>query len=364
MRRIEIGPIHLGRKPAVAPTAPDATPAVTPVTGPARTPARRRTGHQQRGIGGALTRVALAGAILVAGVEGGMLYSNSQKPSTEGTGATASASPATPGSSEAAGSASPGASLDAGGASASPDVMKVEAGPVAFIGVPTHIDSSRVDTAKGAFKNTIQKGTEMAFAEPGGLLVGPDFGYTGKANPLGANPEGWVALYNSKGEIQVISPVTQEVLHYEAPAYQNLPEGGWMIYSAAKGHIKIGNYEVDLPEIPNNNYIFVVRGKFGDVKQDTDRNMTAVITDYNPGHAVVMMLGSGTQNNVAFLSQGQLAQMAETSHSGGTNLGDGGASKLTLVMLDINTGAYAVDQQTQGRFQDGNRNWVAVGQNW
>lgn len=363
MRRIEIGPIHLGRRPAVTPAAPDAVPAVAPITGPARTPARRRAGHQQRGIGGSLTRVALAGAILVAGVEGGMLYSNSQKPSTEGTGAAASASPATPRSSDAAGSANPGASLDAG-ASASPDVMKVEAGLVVFTGIPAQVDSGRVDTAKGVFKNTIGKGTEMAFAEPGGLLVGPDFGFTGKGNPMGNNPKGWVAMYNSEGNIQPISPVSQEVLHYEGPAYQNVPEGGWMIMSTGQAHVKIGNYEVDLPFVENNNYLLVVRGKYGDQKQNTDNNSTAEITNYKPGHALVMSLESGQKANIGFLSQGQLSQMAETSHSGGTNLGDGGASKLTLVILDVNTGAEAVLQQNQGRNQDGSKNWVSVNKNW
>jgi hypothetical protein len=204
----------------------------------------------------------------------------------------------------------------------------------------------------------------MAFAEPGGLLVGPDFGFSGKGNPLGDNPKGWVAMYDSKGNIQPISPVTQEVLHYEGPAYQNVPEGGWMIMSTAQAHVKINNYEVDLPYVADNNYLFVVRGMYGDMQQNTDKNSTAVITNYAPGHALVMNLESGTQANIGFLSQGQLAQMAETSHSGGTNLGDGGASRLTLVIFDENTGAMAVLQQDETRNQNGSKNWVLVSKNW
>jgi hypothetical protein len=77
-----------------------------------------------------------------------------------------------------------------------------------------------------------------------------------------------------------------------------------------------------------------------------------------------MNLQSGTETNVGFLSQGQLAQMAETSHNGGSNLGDGGASKLTLVMLDLNTGAFSIVEQDQARGQDGSKDWVSLFQNW
>jgi hypothetical protein len=240
----------------------------------------------------------------------------------------------------------------------------VSDGTVSFTGIPTSVDLSRVDVAKGVFKNTIGQGTEMAYAEPGGLLVGPDFGFAGKGNPMGDNPQGWVAMYNSKGEIQPISPVTQEVLHYEGPATQSVPEGGWMIMSTAQANVKVGNYEIDLPNIQDNNYFFVVRGLYGDMKQDTDRNTDAVITNYKPGHALVMNLQSGTETNIGFLSQGQLAQMAETSHSGGSNLGDGGASKLTLVILDLNTGAISIAEQDQARGQDGSKDWVSVYKNW
>ena len=117
MREINIGPIHLGQRPAIAPAGPDTAAAATPAVAPARRPVRR----QQRGVGDTLTRVALAGTLLVAGVEGGMLYSNSQKPSTEGLGAGAAASmtPATPRSSEAAGT--PRSSEAAGLQSVAPD---------------------------------------------------------------------------------------------------------------------------------------------------------------------------------------------------------------------------------------------------
>lgn len=249
--------------------------------------------------------------------------------------------------------------------SPTPEVKEVNVGSITFIGTPENVDPKNVDQANHApFKNKIGLGSQMILGEPGGLLVGPDFGYTGKDNPYGANPGGWKTMYESGGSIRPFSPVSQEVLHYNGPAYQNLPEGGFMVASAGQMDVKIGNVEINMPFVQDNNYLLFVRGKFGDMKQNTDKNMTAEITNYKPGHALVEMYESRNETNTAFVSEGQFIQMAETSHSGGTNLGDGGASKLTAVFVDINTGAYTVLQQNLGRDKDASKNWNLVGSNW
>jgi hypothetical protein len=216
-------------------------------------------------------------------------------------------------------------------------------------GIPDYTE--HVDVAKGVFKNTIGQGTQAFLAEPGGLLVGPDFDYTGKNNPFGVNKKGWDAMYKSDGNIQTINPVTQEVMH-NADFTGMIPEGGWMIVSTATTHVKMGDVEFTLPEITDNNYLLYVRGLYGDMKQNTDRNTDAVFTNYHPGHALYMMLEAADKSNVGFLSEGQFKQMAETSHTGGTNLGDGGASRLTVVYVDLNTKAAGVWTQTAGRNQD------------
>ncbi len=248
--------------------------------------------------------------------------------------------------------------------SASEEVKGVEFGSVVIAGAPEKVDPGVVDTAKGDFKNTIGLGSEMAFAEPGVLLVGPDFGYTGSENPMGKNPEGWNSMYESGGSIRPFSSVSQEVIRFEEPAYQNLPEGGWVLASAAEMTAKIGDVTIKLNHKENNNYFLVVRGLYGDVKQDTDRNETIEFTDYKPGHLLVNMYESRDETNAAFISEGQFKQMAETSHSHGTNGGDGGNSILTVVCYDANTKAYAVIEQKLDRNTDTSGNWKSVASNW
>nr|MBI5455393.1 hypothetical protein [Candidatus Levybacteria bacterium] len=246
-----------------------------------------------------------------------------------------------------------------------PAEAEIKIGSVSFIGTPDNVDPKNVDKSDHKpFSHKIGLGSEMVLGEPGALLVGPDFGFTGKENPFGANPGGWNTMYESDGSIRVFSPVSQEVLHYAGPAYQNLPEGGFMMASAGQMDVKIGDFEIKMPSLPDNNYFLFVRGKFGDMKQDTDGNTTVEITNYQPGHALVGMYESGDNANVAFVSEGQFMQMAETSHSGGTNKGDGGASRLTAIFFDANTGAYTELQQVLGRNQDASTNWELVGSNW
>ncbi len=241
----------------------------------------------------------------------------------------------------------------------------VSVGSVTFFGTPENVDPKNVDKSDHApFSHKIGLGSEMILGEPGGLLVGPDFGYTGRDNPFGANPEGWRTMYESGGSIRPFSPVSQEVLRYDGPAYQNLPEGGFMFASAGQMDVEIGDIKISLPQQENNNYFLIVRGRYGDNEQNTDRNGTAKITNYIPGHALVEMYESRNETNTAFVSEGQFIQMAETSHSGGTNLGDGGASKLTAVFVDTNTGAYTILQQELGRNKDASKNWKLVGSNW
>lgn len=246
-----------------------------------------------------------------------------------------------------------------------PDVKTLTFGGVSFTGIPNSVDPNSVDQANhDVFTNTIGLGSQMAIGEPGGLLVGPDFGSQSNENPYGANPDGWNSMYRSGGSIEPFSPVTQEVLRYEGPAYQNLPEGGFMFASAGQMDVEIGDIKISLPEKANNNYFLIVRGTYGDNAQNTDKNQTAKLTNYKPGHALVQMYEARNETNLAFISEGQFKQMAETSHSGGTNLGDGGASVLTAVFVDVNTKAVTVIEQTLGRNMDASGNWQLAGSNW
>lgn len=206
-------------------------------------------------------------------------------------------------------------------------------------GVPDRVDANNVDTAKGGFKNTIP-GTEHVLAEPGSLLVGPDF------------PQ--ATIDQSGGHIDRFNPGNQYILQTEGPSFANVAEGAFMMASDATMNVEIGGAAIQLNGEKGRNWFLIVKGRFADGKQDSDLNLTAKITKYVPGHVLVSRHPAG-----AFISEGQFKQMAVTSHDGGSNCGNEGCSKLSALLLDINTGAYSVVEQV-GKDQP----WKMVASNW
>lgn len=241
--------------------------------------------------------------------------------------------------------------------------------------------NSAKDGSGKAFNNAIQNGTEGFFADPGGLLVGPDFESqaTGK-NPWGANPAGWGAMYDSGGHIVPLLAEYHEIARYCGPVFQNIPEGGFIWITGQEFTLEVGHQDnngkwvsegakIRVTERPGTNNFLVIRGLFGDEQQDTDRNKTARITDYVPGHLQLEMYPSGIDANTAFISEDQLAQKAATSHREGSNCGDGGCSTLTVTMVDLNTGAVSIAEQKATRAQASNwknmfQGWRSVFRNW
>ncbi|OGE32360.1 hypothetical protein A3C59_05190 [Candidatus Daviesbacteria bacterium RIFCSPHIGHO2_02_FULL_36_13] len=219
--------------------------------------------------------------------------------------------------------------------------------------VPDKVDSNVVDTAKGIFKNTTGVGKHV-FADPGGLLVGPDFGSTSAQNPFGRNPEGWDAMYGSGGSIRPFSPVSQEVIRWAGEAHQNLPEGGFVFFSAGEMTVSIPKDKdsavaFKMPYQEGHNYFFVARGLYPDGKQNTDRNRTVSITDYKPGHVELSMYESRLETNLGFISEGQFLQKVATSHVTDTNCGAEGCSDLTAILYDANTDALEIWKHSQDR---------------
>lgn len=245
----------------------------------------------------------------------------------------------------------------------------VEKGGVRMQGVPEKVDANVVDVAKGVFKNETGVAPHI-FADPGGLLVGPDFGYPGNKNPWGPNPQGWEAMYDAGGSIHPFSPVTQEVVRWEGKAFQNLPEGGFDLFTGGQMTVKIGETIFRMPSQGEGHiYIFAARGLYPDGKQDTDRNSTVEITDYKPGHIELSMYQSSFESNLAFISEGQFLQKVATAHTTGTNCGAEGCSKLTVVAYDRNTGAMEIWEHIQNRVYilnvaDAKKGWNRVFSNW
>lgn len=217
---------------------------------------------------------------------------------------------------------------------------KIEGASCRTWGIPETIDPGhQVLVAKDPFTNTLSLRTESWLAEPGVLLVGPDF-----------EPE---TFYQAEGHIEYISPVNQQVFENETAAF-NVPEGGFMLATAAQMTVELGDMGVELQGREGHNWMFIVRGLFADGKQDSDRNTTARFSEYVPGHIQAMRYPQG-----AFISEGQFRQIAELSHLGGTNCGAEGCSKLSVALLDLNTQAFSVVHQEQV-----GADWESVFTNW
>ena len=217
-------------------------------------------------------------------------------------------------------------------------------------GFPEKVDQKNVLFANGSdafgntFMNTIKAGSEMMIAEPGTLLVGPDF-----------DPK---KVVEAKGHTEYISPVNQVLLASKEPMYIPLPEGQFVWATAGKMTAKVGDFTVQLDGEKGHNWFLIVRGLFADGKQDVDKNSTIEFTGYVPGHAQAMVYPAG-----AYVSEGNFLQVAEKSHSNGRNCGQEGCSRLSVFMFDVNTGAYDVIHQTENQGQI-NASWKQVANNW
>lgn len=243
---------------------------------------------------------------------------------------------------------------------------------IRMAGVPSR--ASNVDVARGQFRNTVGLGTEAFAADPGGLGVGPDFESRFSGNPWGDNPAGWRSMWESGG---AIFPWLDEYLHLARecpPKFQNLPEGGFVWLTGVQMTVDVGKQDgrsrwqpegikIELPEQQShdNIYFFMIRGLYGDNAQNTDKNRTLLVTDYVPGHTLLKMYPSRRDTNTAFISEGQVLQDLAVAHSTGTNCGDGGCSKVTVVYLDVNTGAAGVWEHTATRDQAKNFNNMRSG---
>jgi hypothetical protein len=210
-------------------------------------------------------------------------------------------------------------------------------------GIPQSVDVRNVDVAKGVFKNTIGKGTEAWLAEPGKLLVGPDF------------PQD--IINQAGGAIERISPVNQQVFFQEGPSYFNLPEGGFNLGTTAGVKITVGDAIIKLNPQEGHNWMFVLRGLYADGKQDSDRNIRVKFEDYVAGHIQVMRYPG--KPNGGFISEKQFEQIAETSHQEETNCGAEGCSRLSVFFYDANTGATAIITQ-----EGLNNHWKSVWANF
>lgn len=240
--------------------------------------------------------------------------------------------------------------------------IAIDNGSIVLTGFPTNVDSSdvtqasTVENGNATFKNTVKFASgangvaKACIGTPGALLVGPDFG-------------NWDAMKNSRGFINPFSVVTQFVARTKE-VVQSLREGGFVSLNTGSGGVTISAGGARMEFLPKTGRKIkaYIRGLYGDQKQDTDRNVDLNITNYKPGNLEGKLYPAG-DNNVAFVEQEQTMQEEVTDHSGGGNCGDGGCSETILICADANTGAYEIDKQVKGRFEDPHTGWQLVDTN-
>jgi hypothetical protein len=206
-----------------------------------------------------------------------------------------------------------------------PKLTEVAKG-ISVAGIKSSVDVAVVDVAKGVFGNTLKHGTEGFFAEPGKLMVGPEFSQA--------------TIDASGGAIDRYNPLNQEKFTSGEPEHWDLPEGGFSLVSFGGGTITYGDKVMEFEHQEGRNYLVILRGPNADGKQDKDLNGTFTISDYVAGHAIATNYDGNPAGG--FISEGQLKQEIQTSHSGGQNCGAEGCSTVVVAMLDVNTDAMAV----------------------
>lgn len=244
--------------------------------------------------------------------------------------------------------------------------LEKQVGHIQFGGIPEKADN--ILLATGEFKNTVRAGTEAFFAEPGALLVGPDFESKFNGNPYGDNPNGWKHLWESKGHINAYDAEYHEIASTCPPFIRVVPTNGFaqiignqfsveLYRTDDKGNLVSEGKAFSFLETHPGINIFTMRGLFADAKvQNQDRNRLAVVRNYVPGTIEYKMYPPGRRENSAFISEGQLLQVVKDAHDGRTNCGTG-CSEVFVTSVDLNTGGWHFSQHTAGQEQNPRAGW-------
>ncbi len=252
---------------------------------------------------------------------------------------------------------------------------EIDIGGIKFTGVPERVNVDNVDIAHGDFANRSGVAPHI-FADGidpnkggGALLVGPDFGHTGSENPLGANPKGWNAMYDSKGAIKPFSPVSQTKVGWERAAQEVLPAGGFLLIKAPQMTIEATATDrhttARMVAKDGNINFYAIRGPYIDPnKPRSTQNGMVRITDYIPGTVVINSYTPGIETGLGFVSEGQLMQMIAVALTTDTNCGFGGCPNIVVAGHDLNSNGVQVFTHSQERHTTLSAAKDAAGNNW
>ncbi len=240
----------------------------------------------------------------------------------------------------AIGAQSAGASLEL-----TPTLEGVEAAFPGFTitGLPQHL--TNVPTAEGTFVNTLGFGTGICLAEPGTLLVGPDFNST-----IIANSEGTIEYFNPLNQFPLTrvddngNPQTEEF---------SLAEGRFQVFTGGHANFSVGeNIDVSLANGLGHGWVVIVCAPGSDSTMDIDPEKPLLVDGYEAGNAQVMSYPTGL-----YVSEGAMVQTAENVHANG-NCGAQGCTRVSIMVIDLKSGGWTVLRQTD------NQPWFSAGTNF
>lgn len=137
----------------------------------------------------------------------------------------------------------------------------------------------------------------------------------------------------------LVTPDTQFGLPFAGPAQVNLAEGGFLWVTGAASTLSVGDYVVTTEAQACHSWFNVLSGKAWDHAIDTDNNVPVMVSGYNPGFVQVDRFPPGS-----FLSQKHLLDNAASAHVE-KNCGSDGCTAVSVVILDLETGAWVVITQ-------------------
>jgi hypothetical protein len=225
----------------------------------------------------------------------------------------------------------------------SPEATAEAAVPTFSIeGAVESVDLSNLLTVDddSTFSNVYRNGTEMMFAEPGVLLVGPDF------------PQELIDASN--GAIARVDPSNRYPMDNNDSTRLGCGEGRFVGISGNVMTIQDETVTITLGGGSRVNWHFFARCRFSDGEADSDAGGELVVTDYIPTRNLVSLYPSG-----AFISLESIMQLIAIATSN-FSCGSEGCTINLFFLYDVNTQAYAVLLYTvEGGFEYLEGNWDA-----
>jgi hypothetical protein len=134
----------------------------------------------------------------------------------------------------------------------------------------------------------------------------------------------------------------------DAPYHVNLPEGGFTFFSLGEGKITIDGVTIVLEPKRGRNYLFLARGRIDDTIVDSDLNLTAVVEDYAPGHAIWSEMPTGARVSKGWFLQ----QLVASTTAGFSNCGATGCSETRIVLFDADSHFCQMFQVQAGHLEE------------